>query len=140
MIVSYIPLPKHECVLSSVSIYLHTYVLPSLQGIKTQSKKANFIFVEINEILKGRNINEFIKKQRLNWLGHVERMVEDDNVQKIKRWKPMSKRPIGRSKTRREDDVLEDIKNMKVGNWKKIVQNKDSWKKVVEQAITLHRL
>jgi hypothetical protein len=31
-----------------------------------------------------------IKKQRLNWLGHVERMTEDNNVKKIKRWKPMS--------------------------------------------------
>ena len=26
----------------------------------------------------------FIKKQRLNWLGHVERMAEDNNVEKIK--------------------------------------------------------
>jgi len=53
---------------------------------------------EINEILKGQNIIEFIKKQRLNWLGHVECMAEDNNVQKIKSWKPMSKRPIGRLK------------------------------------------
>jgi hypothetical protein len=27
----------------------------------------------------------FIKKQRLNWLGHVERMSEDNIVQRIKR-------------------------------------------------------
>jgi hypothetical protein len=40
---------------------------------------------EINDILKGQNIVGFIKKQRLNWLGHVERMAEDNNVQKIKR-------------------------------------------------------
>ena len=40
---------------------------------------------EINDILKGGNITGFIKKQRLNWLGHVERMAEDNNVQKIKR-------------------------------------------------------
>jgi len=53
---------------------------------------------EINDILKGQNIIEFIKTQRLNWLGHVERMAEDNIVQKIKRWKPMSKRPIGRCK------------------------------------------
>ena len=26
---------------------------------------------EINDILKGQNIIGFIKKQRLNWLGHV---------------------------------------------------------------------
>ena len=44
------------------------------------------------------------KKQRLNWLGHVERMAEDDNFQKIKRWKPLSKRSIGRPKTRWEND------------------------------------
>jgi hypothetical protein len=67
-------------------------------------------------------------------------MTEDNNVQKIKRWKPMSKRPIGRPKRRWEDDVLGDIKSMNIGNWKKVVQNRDSWKKVVEQARTLYRL
>jgi len=39
---------------------------------------------EINDILKGQNIIEFIKKQRLKWLGHVERVAEDNIVQKIK--------------------------------------------------------
>jgi len=95
---------------------------------------------EINYILKGQNIIGFIKKQRLNWLGHVERMAEDNNVQKIKRWKPLSKRPIGRPKTRWEDDVLEDIKSINRSNWKKVVQNRDGWKKVVEQARILYRL
>jgi hypothetical protein len=52
----------------------------------------------------------------------------------------MCKRPIGRPKTRWEDDVLEDIKNMNVRNWQKVAQNRDSWKKVVEQARTLYRL
>jgi len=95
---------------------------------------------EMNEILKGQNITGFIKKQRLNWLGHVERMVEDNIVQKIKRWRPMSKRPIGRPKTRWEDDISEDTKSINVRNWKKVVQDRDSWKKVVEQVRTLCRL
>jgi hypothetical protein len=81
-----------------------------------------------------------IKRQKLNWLGHVERVAEDNIVQRIKRWKPLSKRPIGRPKTLWEDDVLEDIKNMNVGNWKKVAQNRDSWKKVVEKGRTLNRL
>jgi hypothetical protein len=95
---------------------------------------------EINDLLKGQNIIWLIKKQRLNWLGHVERMTEDNNVQKAKRWKLMSKRPIGRPKTRWEDDVLEDVKSMNISNWKKVAQNRDSWKKAVEQARTLYRL
>jgi hypothetical protein len=73
----------------------------------------------INHILKGQNIIWFIKTQRLNWLGHFERMTEDNIVQRIKRWKPMSKRPIGRPKTRYVDDVLGDIRSMNVNNWKK---------------------
>jgi hypothetical protein len=67
-------------------------------------------------------------------------MAEDNIVQRIKRWKPMSKRPIGKPKTRWKDDVLEDMKNINVRNWKKVVQNRDRWKKVVEQAKTLYRL
>ena len=35
---------------------------------------------------------------------------------------------------------MEDIKNMNVRNWKKVAQNRDSWKKAVEQARTLNRL
>jgi hypothetical protein len=49
----------------------------------------------------------------------------------------MSKRPIGRPKTRWEDQVLEDIMDIQIRNWKKVVQNRDSWKKVVEQARNL---
>ena len=67
---------------------------------------------EINDILKGQNIIGFIKKQR----------------------------PIGRPKIRWEDDVLEDIKGMNVRNWKNVAQNRDRWKKVIEQARTLNRL
>ena len=67
-------------------------------------------------------------------------MAEDNIVQKIKRWKPMSKRPIGRPKTRWEDDVLEDVKSVNVLNLKKVAHNRDIWKKVVEQARTLYGL
>ena len=63
-----------------------------------------------------------------------------DNVKNIKRWKRMPKRPIARPKTRWEDDVLEDIKSMKVYDWKNVIQNRDRWKKVVEQARTSYRL
>jgi hypothetical protein len=67
-------------------------------------------------------------------------MAEDNNVRKIKSWKAMSKRPIGRPKTRWEDDVLEDTKSMNVRNWKEVAQNRDRWKEVVEQTRTLYKL
>ena len=95
---------------------------------------------EISDTLKGQNIIGFIKKQRLKWLGHVERMTEDNNVKKIKRWTSMSKRPKGRPKLRWEDDVSEDIKGINLRNWRNLAQDRERWKKVVEQAKTLNRL
>ena len=35
---------------------------------------------------------------------------------------------------------MKDIKSMNVCNWKNVAQNRDRWKKVVEQARTLNRL
>jgi hypothetical protein len=59
----------------------------------------------------------------------------------------VKKKPTGRPKTRWEDDDdddddddVEDIKSMKVCDWKNVAQNRDRWKKVVEQARTLYRL
>jgi len=46
-------------------------------------------------------------------------MAEGNIVQKIKRWNPVSKRAIGRPKTRWENDVLVDIRCINIGNWKK---------------------
>jgi len=51
-----------------------------------------------------------------------------------------AKRPIGRPKTRWEDDIMEDIKIINISNWKDVAQNRDIWKKVVEQTRTLYRL
>jgi len=73
-------------------IFVPTRTADGYQRIKTNQ--------EINDIRKGQNIIEFIKKKRLKLLGRVERMTKDNIVQKIKRWKPMAKRPIGRPKTR----------------------------------------
>jgi hypothetical protein len=110
---------------------IHTEVYLSLY-IKTNQ--------EISDTLKGQNVIGFIKKQRLKWLGHVERMNENNNVKKIKRWQHMSKRPRGRPKLRWEDDVLEDTNSMNLRNWRNVAQDRERWKKVAEQAKTLNRL
>jgi hypothetical protein len=39
-----------------------------------------------------------------------------------------------------EDDVLEDINSMNLRNWRNVAQDRERWKKVVEQAKTLNRL
>jgi len=85
----------------------------------------------------------------MDWVASTLRTTSEHGVSSIttadahtsiKSLKPMSKRSIGRPKTRWEDDVLEDIKSINIGNSKKVVQSRDSWKKVVEQDRNLCRL
>jgi hypothetical protein len=66
-------------------------------------------------------------------------MQETRVVKAIHSWKPISKRPIGRPKTRWEDDVRKDIQKLKVPKWKTLVQGRRIWKKLVEKAKTVHK-
>ena len=69
-----------------------------------------------------KNIINFIRAQRLSWLGHVERMQGTRIVKAIYSWYPISSRPRGRTKTRWMDDIRKDIQKLKVLNWKTLTQ------------------
>jgi len=81
----------------------------------------------LDKIIKHKNIINLIREQRLGWLGHMERMQETRMVKAIHSWKPISKRPIGKPKTRWEDDVRKDIQILKVPDWKTLVQDRRRW-------------
>ena len=92
---------------------------------------------ELDEIIKRKNIRNFLRAQRLSWLGHIERMQDTRMVKAIYSWKPISRRPIGRPKTRWVDDARKDIQKLKVPNWKTLAQDRGKWKELVEKAKTL---
>jgi hypothetical protein len=93
----------------------------------------------LDKIIKHKNIINFIRAQRLGWLGHIERMQETRMVKKIYSWKPISRRPIRRPKIGWKDDIRRDIQKLKVPNWKTLVQDRRKWKELVEKAKTLHK-
>jgi hypothetical protein len=79
---------------------------------------------ELDKIIKHKNIINFIRPQRLGWLGHIERMKETRMVKTVHSWKPISRRPVGRPKIRWEYDIRKDIQTLKVPNWKILVQDR----------------
>ena len=93
----------------------------------------------MDKIIKHKNIINFIRIQRLRWLGHIERMQETRMVKAIYCWKPISRRPTGRPKSRWEDDVRKDTQKSKMPDWKTLVQDGRRWKEMVEKAKTLHK-
>jgi ATP-dependent helicase/DNAse subunit B len=50
---------------------------------------------ELDKLIEHMNIITFVKAQRLNWLGHIERMLEKRVAKKINNWKPIASQPIG---------------------------------------------
>jgi len=92
---------------------------------------------ELEELIKRRNIINFIRAQRLSWLGHIERMQDTRMVKAVYSWKPISRSPIGRPKTRWVDDTRKDIQKLKVPKWKTLAQDRGKWKELIEMAKTL---
>jgi hypothetical protein len=86
---------------------------------------------ELDKVIKYKNIINFARAQTLGWFGHIERIQETRMVKAIHSWKPISKRPTERTKTRWEDDVKIDIQKLKVPNWRTLVQDRRRWKELV---------
>ena len=74
--------------------------------------------MEIDELIKGADIVRFIKAQKIKWLGHIQRMDQARPTRKLLDWKPMGTRPVGKSRQRWQEGVMEDLKKLKVKNWK----------------------
>jgi len=101
-------------------------------GIKTNK--------ELDELIKHRNIINYVKAQRLSWFGHINRMPETSTVKRLHKWKPFTGRPAGRPKSRREDDVRSDLKKMKRMKWAEQVQDCLKWEDMVEKDKTVSEL
>jgi hypothetical protein len=81
-----------------------------------------------------------IKKGRLRWLGHLERMPNLRGVKVVHDQKPKGKRLKGRPRLRWIDDVEADLRQLGVQTWKKKTADRSEWKEVVKQAKALHGL
>jgi hypothetical protein len=63
-------------------------------------------------------------------------MPDDSMLKKVYEWSPMSTRSKGRPKHRWEDDVKNDVENMRITDWKDCIRNRPKWKEFVETAKT----
>jgi hypothetical protein len=55
-------------------------------------------------------------------------MPDTRTVKKIFNWKPLTKRSQGRPKYRWEDNITQDICQMKIKNWIACAQDRGKWK------------
>ena len=94
--------------------------------------------MEIGKLIENADLVRFIKAQRIKWLGHIQRMDQARPTRKLLDLKPMGTRPVGRTRQRWQEDVKEDLKKLKVKNWKETAKNRRTWRDLTEKAKT-HR-
>jgi len=64
----------------------------------------------LNDLYFSPNIFRVIKSRRLRWEGHVARMGECRGVYRLLMGKLEGKKPLGRPRCRREDNIKTDLK------------------------------
>ena len=96
--------------------------------------------IELDKLIKHWNIINYVNAQRLSWFGHIKGRPETSIVKKIRKWKPFTGRPVGRPKSRWEDDVRNGLRKMKPIKWTEQFQDRLKWKGIVEKDKTLPEL
>jgi len=91
---------------------------------------------ELQEELGLAPVTIYIRRQRLQWFGHIMRRSEGETIRAVIEWKPEGKRPRGRPRKRWLDVVEEDLKAVGVQEWKEIIQDRERWKDIVMAAKT----
>jgi hypothetical protein len=91
---------------------------------------------KLDKLIKHENKVNYVKAQRLSWFGHIQRTPETRATKMIFKWYPLTTRPRGRPKYRWEDNIVQDLGQMKIKNWLTCVQDRAKWKDVVEKVKT----
>jgi hypothetical protein len=83
---------------------------------------------------KGENIVKWIKGQRINWLGHLERMEEDRMHKKTFTQELEGTKRRGRPRKGWREEVERDLRVLGVRRWRELVTDRTKWRDIVRQA------
>jgi len=83
---------------------------------------------ELEELSKGENIVKWIKGQRIIWLGHLERMVEDRMPNKLFTQELEGTRRRGRPRKGWREEVERDLQVLGVRRWSELVIDRVKWR------------
>ena len=94
---------------------------------------------ELNGLYSSRNIVQVIKSRRMRWAGHVARMGDRRGVYRVFVGIGEGKRPLGRSRHGRDDNIKMDIHGVECGciDWIELAQDRDRGRALVIAVMNL---
>jgi hypothetical protein len=94
---------------------------------------------ELRDLYSSPSIIRIIKSRRMRWAGHVARMGEKRNANRLLVGKPVGKRPLGRPRRRWVDNIRMDLGKGGWGDvdWIVLAQDKNRWRALVNSVLNL---
>jgi hypothetical protein len=95
---------------------------------------------ELDKEFDSPNALNVTKTSRLRYAGHMIRRPEDLPQKGLFRAKPNGRKNQGRPKSRWADGMNSDSLTLRVRDWTHCAQDRQSWKDLLEQALTKYWL
>jgi hypothetical protein len=94
---------------------------------------------ELNDLYCSPSVARVIKSRRKRWVGHVARVGEKRDGYRVLMGKREGKRPLGRSRSRWEDNIKIDLEEVGCGgvDWIELTENRDKWRALVNAVMNL---
>ena len=94
---------------------------------------------KLNDLYFSPNIFRAIKSKGMRWAGHVALMDERRGVYGVLVREPEGKRPLGRPRHRREDNIKMFLQEVGCGDmdWIEQIHDRDRWRALVSAVMNL---
>jgi hypothetical protein len=92
--------------------------------------------METDKLTEGADIVRFLNVQRIKRLGHIQRMDQERPSRQLLDWKTMGTRPVGRPRQQWQENVMEELKKLKVKNWKETAKDRRTLRDLAAKAKT----
>jgi hypothetical protein len=94
---------------------------------------------ELHDLYSSPSIIRIIKLRRMRWASHVARMGKKMNAFRLLVGKPEGKRPLGRPRARRIDNIKMDLVEVCLGelDWIGLDRDRYRWRDLVDSVMNL---
>lgn len=87
---------------------------------------------ELEDLYREASITQYVRAQRIRWLGHIQRREDTRTVKKVLNAQAATTRRKGRPKARWLTSVLHDLREKGIRNWKTRAENREEWRDILK--------